>query len=108
MPEPRTAEEWALEADGYLFCVPCREEHGRKRPAVVGPALYFRYESCPDCRRAHITHCLKVYARQQVEADRAQTVEFLEVEARHKDWKPVLAMFKRLIEVIRALPVETP
>ena len=92
MPEPKTAAEWAERCQALHNIVGFR--HVPYKDDEAWPVL------CLACARA--------YARQQVEADRAQTVEFLEVEARHKDWKPVLAMFKRLIEVIRALPVETP
>ena len=83
-PKPKTAKEWALEADGYLFCISCREEHERKRPAAVDPTSYFRYESCPGCRRTHIAHCLNSYARQKVKAwkEKACKVKLLEVPHR--------------------------
>ena len=127
MPEPKTAEEWALTADGYVFCVPCREEHERKRPAAVDPTSYFCYKSCPDCRRAHITHCLNAYARQRVEAwrekaceavctlcDEGCPIEYDERGAYHKwqerdqDGDPVDVTDGCDAEALRTLPVEMP
>lgn len=47
----------------------------------------------------------RLYAQQVGEAWKAQHIKFLEVEAKHKDWKPVLPMFRRLITAVRALPL---
>ena len=85
MPEPRTAAEWA----SVLLRENCRHNtKGNVRGYCVG------------C----IEMAFKVYARDVEEAVRAQVVQFLVVEEKHKDWKPVLAMFRRLITAIRALP----
>ena len=88
MPGPWTAVQWAEFCAAY--------DHARIRvTSSLRKSLL-----CLDCACA--------YARQVGEADRARTIEFLEIEVKHKDWKPVIAMFKRLIVAIRALPVETP
>ena len=96
MSNPKSAQKWAEDCQQHHpYAVSVDTPTGGHASVVPFPNYL-----CVDCART--------YARQVGETDRAQTVEFLEVEAKHKDWKPVLSMFRRLITAVRSLPVETP
>ena len=128
-PYPTTAEEWAEEAARHEFCVECQQRHEDQRSVTLpSNPLYFRFENCGGCRRAHITHCLRAYARQVGESWKAQALALTEFvypcqrsetpgtcphckEEKNEMPSPPLGKtgwLYCLIDAIRALPVEAP